>query len=259
MKPTQAFDDILTALAEEDDELDNLLAGLDDAGWGQPSRCPGWSIADVVLHLAQTDEMGRASAEQRFTNAAAEFGNPPGALPDASVDDLAGLAVEAERGRPPAEILERWRQARAGQAKALAACEPGTRVPWVSGQLAAITLATTRLAEHWIHAGDVAGALGRAPVATDRLQPIARLAWRTLPYAFARAGRTLSGPVALVLTGPGGQRWEFTPDEPAATTVTGPALDFCLVAARRVEPSATALEARGTDAAAVLELVRTFA
>jgi hypothetical protein len=53
--------------------------------------------------------------------------------------------------------------------------------------------------------------------------------------------------------------WEFTPDGPAATTVTGPALDFCLLAARRIPPSDTTLVATGPDAAAVLELVRTFA
>ncbi|HEY1741196.1 MAG TPA: maleylpyruvate isomerase N-terminal domain-containing protein, partial [Acidimicrobiia bacterium] len=29
----------------------------------------------------------------------------------------------------------------------------------------------------------------------------ARLAWRTLPYAFARAGRGAQGPVAFLLTG----------------------------------------------------------
>ena len=259
MQPTQVFGDMLTALAEQDDELDGLLAGLDDAGWARPSRCPDWSICDVVLHLAQTDEMALASAERRFTDVVTEFGRPPGAQPGANVDDLAGLAVAAGRGRPPAEVYQRWRQAAAAAAKALAACEPGTRVPWVSGELSALTLATTRLAEHWIHTGDVAEALDRPPVATDRLRPIARLAWRTLPYAFARSGRTLSGPVAVRLTGPGREPWEFTPDEPAATTVTGPALDFCLVAARRVDPSATALRASGPDAAAVLELVRTFA
>ena len=259
MQPAQVFGDILRSLAEQDDELDGLLAGLDDAGWALPSRCPDWSICDVVLHLAQTDEMALASAEQRFTDAATGFGNPPGAPPGANVDELAGLAVEAGRGRPPAEVHQRWRQAAAAEAKALAACDPGTRVPWVSGTLSALTLATTRLAEHWIHTGDVAEALGRAPEATERLQPIARLAWRTLPYAFTRSGRTLGGPVAVTLTGPGGARWEFKPDEPAVTTVTGPALDFCLVAARRLDPSATALEATGPDAAAVLELVRTFA
>ena len=172
MQPTQVFGDILTALAEQDDELDGLLAGLDDAGWARPSRCPDWSICDVVLHLAQTDEMALASAERRFTDVVTEFGRPPGAQPGANVDDLAGLAVAAGRGRPPAEVYQRWRQAAAAEAKALAACEAGTRVPWVSGELSALTLATTRLAEHWIHTGDVAEALDRPPVATDRLRPV---------------------------------------------------------------------------------------
>jgi hypothetical protein len=46
----------------------------------------------------------------------------------------------------------------------------------VPGELSARTLATTRLAETWIHAGDVAGALGVTLPPTDRLRPIARLA-----------------------------------------------------------------------------------
>ncbi|HEV7687537.1 MAG TPA: wyosine base formation domain-containing protein, partial [Acidimicrobiia bacterium] len=66
-------------------------------------------------------------------------------------------------------------------------------------------------------------------------------------------------PVALTLTAPDGTPWEFAPDGPAATTVSGPALDFCLVAARRIPPSATALRATGADADTVLDLVRTFA
>ena len=259
MQPTQPMDDILTALAEQDDELDGLLAGLDEAGWARPSRCEGWTVADVVLHLAQTDEMTVASAERRFTAAAAAFGNPAGAPGGATVDDPAGLAVAAQRGRPGSEVYQRWRAASAAQAKALGACEAGTRLPWVAGELAAITLATTRLAELWIHTGDVAAGLGRDLTPGGRLRPIARLAWRTLPYAFTRAGRTLAGPVALALTAPDGATWEFTPDGPAATTVTGPALDFCLLAARRIPPSDTTLVATGADAEAVLELVRTFA
>ena len=130
----------------------------------------------------------------------------------------------------------------------------------MAGELAAITLATTRLAETWSHTGDVADGLGAALRPGAHLQPIARLAWRTIPYAFARAGRTLAGPVALRLTAPDGAIWLFEPeDEPAATTVEGPAFDFCQVAGRRIPASATALTATGPDAAAVLELVRTFA
>lgn len=157
------------------------------------------------------------------------------------------------------EVYDRWRASSAAQAATLGACEAGTRLPWVAGDLAAITLATTRLAEMWIHTGDVAAGLGRELTPAARLRPIARLAWRTLPYAFARAGKTMSGPVALRLTAPDGTIWEFEPDEPAAITVSGPALDFCLVAARRTSPSETALTATGPDGAAVLDLVRTFA
>jgi uncharacterized protein (TIGR03084 family) len=261
MQPTQPMDDILTALAEQADELDSLVAGLDEAGWALPSRCPGWSISDVLLHVAQTNEMTVASAEGRFTDEAAAFGNRVGTVPPgANVNDLAGLAVAAERGRSGKEVYDRWRTSSAAQAAALGACDAGTRLPWVAGDLAAITLATTRLAETWIHTGDVAAGLGRELTpAPARLRPIARLAWRTLPYAFTRAGRTMSGPVALRLTAPDGTVWEFEPDEPAATTVSGPALDFCLVAARRASPSETALTATGPDGAAVLDLVRTFA
>jgi len=264
MQLTGPMDEVLTGLAQQDDELDGLLSGLDDNGWAAPSRCPGWSIADVVLHLAQTDEMATASAEGTFSPRRAAFGVPASDVPaGATVDDLAGLAVAAERA-PGSVVYARWRAAGAAQAKALAACEPGRRLQWVAGEISALSLATTRLAEHWIHTGDVAEVLGREPAATARLRPIARLAWRTLPYAFSRAGRTLSGPVALALTAPDGTVWEFTPDGAASTTgaptiVTGPALDFCLVAARRVPASETALEASGPDGDAVLELVRTFA
>jgi uncharacterized protein (TIGR03084 family) len=256
------MDVILSALAEQVDELDGLLSGLDEAGWARPSRCPGWTVSDVVLHLAQTDEFAVASAEGRFGEAVTGFAALAAGVPGASgasVDDVAGLAVTAERGRPGGDVYLRWRRASAAQAAALRACDPATRLTWVAGHLPARTLATTRLAETWIHSGDVAAALGRDLIPSGRLWHIARLAWRTLPYAFARSGRTLSGPVALALTAPDATTWEFRPDGPALTTVTGPAVDFCLVAGRRIEPSATSLTADGPDADAVLDLVRTFA
>ena len=259
MKPTQVMTEILDLLARQHEELDGLVADLDEAGWARPSGCPDWTIADVLLHLAQTDEMATASAERRFAEAAAAFAGRAAASEGAPVDDLAGLAVAAERGRPGREVYERWRAASDAQANALARCQPGDRVPWLAGDLSALTLATTRLSESWIHTGDIATAAGREMIPDERLRPIARLAWRTLPYAFARSGRALSGPVAVDLTAPDGSAWTFTPDEPASTTVSGPALDFCRVAARRAHPAETALTASGPDGDAVLELVRTFA
>ena len=93
-----------------------------------------------------------------------------------------------------------------------------------AGKLSVHTLTTTRLAETWIHTGDVADALGTTLAPTDRLRHVARLAWRTLPYAFARGGRELHGPVAFDLRGPDGDSWDFVPDTDPVTTIHGDAL-----------------------------------
>lgn len=247
----------VAVLADQHAELEAILADLDQRDWEAPSRCDGWTVSDVVLHLAQTDEMALASVQGRF----AEYLDSVARRiePTADVDAGAALMVASERGAPPAEVHARWLDGSTALRSALAECDPGTRVPWVAGELSARTLATTRLAEAWIHTGDVAYAFGAQPAPTERLHDIARLAWRTLPYAFARAGKVMTGPVAFALEGPSGDQWRFEPQEPALTTVKGQAAELCLVAGQRASASETSLEADGPDGPAVLELVRTFA
>ena len=142
---------------------------------------------------------------------------------------------------------------------AFEACDPSARVPWVAGDMAARTLATTRLAEGWIHTGDVAVAFGASPPPTGRLRHIARLAWRTVPYALAGGGVEPAGPVAFDLTAPDGGRWTFGMDDDPRTVVTGPAEQLCAVAGQRAEVPDTALSATGPDAEAGLRFVLTFA
>ena len=251
------MDEILEALAEQHAELYRLVADLDEAQWQRPSRCEGWSVADVVLHLSQTDELAIGSASGQFSEALGTLAHGIG--PPGNVDDGADLMVARDRGQPGSAVLQRWKTGSDHLRALLGATDPHARVVWVAGELSARTLATTRLAECWIHTGDVAEALDVVLVPGDRLRHIARLAWRTLPYAFARSGRELTGPVAFELVSPNGDAWRFVPDEPPLTTVAGPGVDLCLVAARRVDPAATALVADGPDAEAVLELVRTYA
>ena len=248
---------ILTALEEQHSELAALLDHLDDAGWQRPTRCEGWTVADVVLHLAQTDELALASAQGEFAEGLDVLAG--GVEGQGTVDDGAAAIVAHERGLPNAALLERWRTAAAALRDALAASDPHRRVGWVTGQLSTQTLATTRLAECWIHTGDVAEALDVVQEPTDRLEHIARLAWRTLPYAFTRDGRELAGPVAFDLRGPSGRRWYFGADTEPATIIEGPGADLCLVAARRVAAEDTSLRGDGPDAQAVLDLVRTYA
>jgi uncharacterized protein (TIGR03084 family) len=248
-------EEILADLAHQHAELDEILAGLDEGGWALPSACEGWSVADVVVHLTQSDDGAVASVEGRLPEGGFGMARSGGE----NVDDWAERMVVGQRGTPPAEVLEHWRTTTAAMRAAFARCDPSARVPWVTGILSARTLATTRLAEGWIHTGDVQAAFGDGPTASPGLRHIARLAWRTLPYAFASAGRELSGPVAFELTGPTGERWDLVPPEEPATVVRGAALDLCLVAGRRRTPAETGLTTEGPDAEAVLELVRTYA
>jgi uncharacterized protein (TIGR03084 family) len=248
---------IVAALADEQAELSHLLTDLDDSGWARPSPCEGWTVADVVLHLAQANELAIASARGRFDEGLIELTAGLGSAD--SIDDGADLMVARDRGLTGGEILARWQTGADSLCAVLGACDPHERLVWVAGGLSARTLATTRLAETWIHGGDVATALGVDLVATDRLWHVARLAWRTLPHAFERAGRTMSGPVDFDLVGPSGTSWRFAADSPAPTTIRGDGVDLCRVASRRVDPGTTALQGDGPDAVAVLELVRTWA
>src|SRR5436190_15106655 len=97
----------MAALADQQAELSELLAGLDDHEWARPSRCEGWSVADVVLHLAQTNELAIASATGRFVEVLAELTSDAG--PAKTVDDGAAVMVERDRGRPGPAVFERWR------------------------------------------------------------------------------------------------------------------------------------------------------
>lgn len=241
----------MQALTEQHRELDGLLTGLDGGAWARPvPGCPGWSVADVVLHLAQTDELVVAAVDRGFAAAAG--------VSDGPVDDMVGLLVERERGANGPAVHARWRAASSAARSLLAGSDPRRPMPWVVGELPARTMATTRLSECWIHTNDVADAVGATLVPGDSLRHVARLAVRTVPYAFSRAGLTASGPVAAHLTAPDGSTWHVG-DADAPTVVTGPAIDFCLVAARRLDPAASALTATGPAAADVLRLVRTYA
>ena len=244
--------DPVEALAEEEERIDALLSSLDEAEWSRPSGCEGWSVQDVVLHLAQTEEAVTASL------GGGDFA-PPAFAEASTVDELMEAWVRAERGADPTATFERWRSARTAALEGLRAARPNEPVAWAAAPLKPRTLATTRLSEHWIHALDIAVPLGRELPDTDRLWHIARLAHRTIPYAYARAGRSDAPTVRVELEPPdGGDAWIFG-DEDATCTITGTASDFCRVAARRLAATDSSLEGRGPGVEDVLALLRTYA
>jgi uncharacterized protein (TIGR03084 family) len=251
-------DAVLEDLEAEHLSLKTMLDGLSEEQLLSPTRCEGWDVTDVLIHLAQSDEMAIGSALGRFDAVLNELtdGLQGGS---SSVDEGVALIVARERGSAKGNLVDRWWSTANRLVEVLDQSDLSKRVMWVTGELSARSMATTRLAETWIHSADIASAVGVVQEPTDRLRQIARLAWRTLPYAFTSTGRTLTGPVAFHLTSPSGEDWDLVPDEPALTTIVGSASDLCDVASRRVPASATGLVADGPDAEEVLALVRTYA
>jgi uncharacterized protein (TIGR03084 family) len=140
---------------------------------------------------------------------------------------------------------------------ALRNADPDTRYPWIAASLRPGALATTRLAEHWAHALDIAEPLGADHPDTDRLRHVAWLAHRTLPYGFELAGQQPQ-PVYAELTAPDGRSWTFG-DAEAASRIVGEAGVFCRVGAQRLTPEASGLVAEGPYGVAALRVLRNYA
>jgi uncharacterized protein (TIGR03084 family) len=240
-------------LGAEEERLEGILLGLSDAEWRSESSAAGWTVADVVLHLAQSEEGVIASVsggDMRSTIAAGSAGA------DGTVNDRADELVRAERAAPT-EVFARWRQARRDALHALRTADPQRPVMWVVGPMKPATLATTRLAEHWAHGLDITDPLGIAFPDTDRLRHIAWLAHRTLPYALTSAGEQ-PVEVRCELTAPGGGQWTFGPEN-AESSITGAASAFCRVGAQRLDPGSSGLRTSGPHGATALRVLRTYA
>jgi uncharacterized protein (TIGR03084 family) len=241
------FDD----LAAEQERLEGLLSGLDGAQWISPSAAAGWTIADVVLHLAQSEEA------VVVTVSGGDLRTGVGQAADGTVDERIDSLVRAERAAPDV-VFGRWQRARRAALDALRAADPDRPLAWVAAPVKPATLATTRLAEHWAHGLDITGPLGLEFPDTERLRHVAWLAHRTLPYAMTLAGES-PAQVRCELTAPDGvSAWEFGPRE-AESAITGAAGAFCRVAARRLAPADSGLTATGPHGATALRLMRTYA
>ena len=241
--------DIFDDLDAEEARLEAILTQLDDAQWRSPSGAEGWSIADVVLHLAQSEDAVIGTARRGEARAWRRA--------DGTVDGEMDALVQAERGEPAA-VFDRWCRARRDALAALRAADPQVRLSWAAAPLKPATLATTRLAEHWAHALDVTDPLGVDLPDTDRLRHIAWLGHGSLPYAFQLVDEEPHA-VRVELTAPDGASvWTFGPAD-ADSRITGSAGEFCRVGARRLAPADSGLVTTGPDGAAALAVLRNYA
>jgi len=240
-------------LLAEWEDLDRLLAPLDEARWALATPAPGWAIRDQIGHLAYFDDVARHAAL-----------DPEGFRieRDRSLADAGSLvdrATESYRHLSGAALRTWLRQARAALVEVARPLDPGHRVPWYGPDMSMASSVTARLMETWAHGQDVADALDVTRVPTERLRHIAFIGVRALPNSYRAQGRPVpDASLRAELTGPGGERWVIGPAD-ATDVVRGPALDFCLLVTQRRHPADTALVADGAVAAEWMTIAQAFA
>lgn len=247
-----ASPDVLTDLRDEGDDLEAVVSAHGGA-WRQPTAAPGWTMAHQIAHLEWTDNLLLTALREpdRFAKFRSEMRVPLTAAVDA--------AAASGAARDRSEALAAWGRSRGAVLEELSARNARDRVPWLDSTMSVRSAATARLMETWAHGQDIADGLGVRRTPTGRLRHVAHLAVSTRNYAFALHG--LPAPTEefrVELEGPGGQSWEWgRPDAPQR--VTGPALDFCLLAVRRRPRAEVTLTAVGEQADAWMTVIQAFA
>lgn len=244
---------VIADLRAESDALDDLVAGLDDAGWRLATPAPGWTIAHQIAHLWWTDQASLVAVtdETGFAELLTEAAANPAGFVDEGAERLAATA--------PAEMLAQWRETRSRLHDELLGVADGRKLPWFGPPMSAASMATARLMETWAHGLDVADALGVERPATMRLRSIAHIGVRTRDFAFTIHGLPAPAePFLVELRAPDGSTWSWGPAD-AAQRVTGSAQDFCLLVTQRRPAAELDVTAVGEDAATWLTIAQAFA
>ncbi|GAA0943533.1 maleylpyruvate isomerase family mycothiol-dependent enzyme [Nonomuraea longicatena] len=156
--------------------LDSFFAGLDAEGWARPSRCEGWTVRDVLGHLA---------GEEMYNHAALD-GTVKQLMGRMSSEGITGFnefnewCVAGRRGLPVEEVLAEWREKNAQtRARMRGRGRDGTLDTMV-GDYPVGAQAFHYDSEYATHADDVG-----APVSGE--ERAARDAWRVAVGRFALA------------------------------------------------------------------------
>ena len=255
--------EILGDLIDEQSALAEIVDRIDDADWLLPTPSPGWTIAHQIAHLtyfdraaaqAIADPSGFCEARDALFQRALEGGE---SLDDLTITDLVEL--------PPEELRSQWAEGRELLATAATPLSDTDRIEWFGPSMSARSFLTARLMEAWAHGQDIIDALDDADVPhetrpqTDRLRHIAHLGFVTRKWSYVvRDASAPATEVAVELTGPTGETWNWGPTD-AASRITGPAGDFCAVVTQRRHVTDTDLVLTGDEAADWMEVAQAFA
>jgi uncharacterized protein (TIGR03083 family) len=136
-------------LSDELERFRSLVSGLSEAQWGMPTRCEGWTVADVAAHLIGT--MADIAA---------------GRLEGLGTPEVTQREVDERRGRTPADLAAECTETRAAAAALLSAFDDAAwESPAPGGYVGTLGDAVEALwYDTYVHADDIRAALGMPTV-----------------------------------------------------------------------------------------------
>jgi uncharacterized protein (TIGR03083 family) len=92
-------------MATEASRLDQFFSSRGARDWSKPTRCEGWSVRDLLAHLAASEDYNRACLDGTVQQFLADAG-AKGAVDLASANEI---GIRELDDRTPEQILETWR------------------------------------------------------------------------------------------------------------------------------------------------------
>ena len=192
------------------DEVKSVVSSLTDEEWSRPSGCAGWSVRDLVAHM---------SSNYKET---VDPSPPPAEPVQLPAERMMDLLVEPRKDWTNQQILAEYLDYCDKAVDVLASFqdEPlaSTVIPLADlGSYPMHLLADAYAFDHYCHLRiDLLaprGPIERAVPAADatRIGPAVRWMITGMPQMQQNLGASLSAPIVLVLTGPGGGEWTIAP------------------------------------------------
>ncbi len=191
LKELDPYDLMDQEAARLDAFFDSL--GDDEAAWQAPSACAGWSVHDMLSHLAASEIYNHACLDDNIGAVFEEYG----ARGVTDVDSFNAIGVADRVDKSHAEVLDEWRT-RCGRTRRELRGREGGDIPTMVGAYPANWQAWHLASELATHADDIG-------VPVEPVERAARTDWRARFSRFVLEEtkpdvRVAKGPKATTVT-----------------------------------------------------------
>lgn len=241
---------------DESESLYDLLDGLDESAYCEPTLFKNWSTNQVLRHLhmwnwaaclALTDDLAFVDFYARLSERMQQ-----GTL----MSDVEREFCADESGP---KLLQSWRKTFEDCAGQFRGADPKARLKWAGPDMSARSSITARQMETWAHGQAVFDLLGVVREDDDRVRNIAFLGMNTFGWTFVNRGQEVPAePPQVILTAPSGDTWEWH-RESGSGLIRGSATEFCQVVTQTRNIADTSLKVEGEVATRWMKQAQCFA